>query len=476
MAAIATCQLCAPYWTFEGVGRISKVARGQPPGAGLSSGNMLTVCGGWVKPWRSTSARPADQRSCPASQVFIEAAQSVRGGGPLARPVKLVELDAILSGPEGYEEGVPVNSAAGDFILAFDDSGGIEQLCDWEGNPIAGDHPITLLAGFLVATEAVPKFERLWNELRVDIGSHLGCPPPPIHLRLMWGKSVKRKYRGGDNPYVYAEFDSIQAWLVEAWAIVDDLVRNRQAEWFWMEGNRASLASAQSRFIRDSNFRQELDLIKARSRKLYRGYHRIITSPLLGLYTDALRNADEIMRAAGPVTTLDVLVDSFADSHGIDALATVEEMKVHGGIERIGTVSRVENSDQSPLVQAADLIGYSMFRNQMMNYRHISEDVPFRSIAGNKSGQSLSPANIPHRVRKRYRDRPQTALTMHYALARAFVESKDPEFANQYLIPVDEFDRRAFLAINNNAAGVSVLAHPLADPFNLRDKMPKTPD
>lgn len=39
----------------------------------------------------------------------LEAAQNIRGGGTEDRPVKLVELDAILSEPEGYEDDVPVD-------------------------------------------------------------------------------------------------------------------------------------------------------------------------------------------------------------------------------------------------------------------------------------------------------------------------------------------------------------------------------
>ncbi|HZJ08768.1 MAG TPA: hypothetical protein VFD39_03675 [Trueperaceae bacterium] len=33
------------------------------------------------------------------------------------------------------------------FVIAFDDSGGVEPLCDWSGKPIPGDHPITVLTG-----------------------------------------------------------------------------------------------------------------------------------------------------------------------------------------------------------------------------------------------------------------------------------------------------------------------------------------
>lgn len=44
-----------------------------------------------------------------SNQEVLDAIQSVRGGGQVERPVKLVELDAILSEPYGYEDDVPVD-------------------------------------------------------------------------------------------------------------------------------------------------------------------------------------------------------------------------------------------------------------------------------------------------------------------------------------------------------------------------------
>jgi hypothetical protein len=157
-----------------------------------------------------------------------------------------------------------------------------------------------------------------------------------------------------------------------------------------MEGDRAAMASLQTPYFQAPTFQAELAVIRKRSQRLYRGYHRLTTSPLLSLYTDALRYVDETMRAISPEATVDVIVDSFGDSHGIDELSTVESMKSLAGLERTGSVKRVVDSDESPLVQAADLIGYSVFRRQMIKYGHIVADEPFMRIVDDRSGESLT--------------------------------------------------------------------------------------
>lgn len=143
-------------------------------------------------------------------------------------------------------------------------------------------------------------------------------------------------------------------------------------------------------------------------------------------------------------------------------------MKSLAGLERTGSVKRVVDSDESPLVQAADLIGYSVFRRQMIKYGHIVADEPFMRIVDDRSGESLTWANTPHRVRRMYKDRPHIPVTLHYALARAFVAERDREFADSYLVSVEEFEKRAAAAIGVDTPGISVLDEPSEDPLNLR--------
>lgn len=88
-------------------------------------------------------------------------------------------------------------------VLAFDDSGGIERLCRWNGDPIPGDHPIVLLAGFYLDREAEegfaeadrlylkdPRFRRELARIRghsrkLFDGCHRLITSPLLHLYVL---------------------------------------------------------------------------------------------------------------------------------------------------------------------------------------------------------------------------------------------------------------------------------------------------
>jgi hypothetical protein len=337
-----------------------------------------------------------------------------------------------------------------------------------------GDHPIVVLTGFYLHRDVLEVFNRRWNVLRDDIQSSLGSDwVPPIHLRLMWGKTVKRRTRGRDNPYVDATFDDIKAWVSRAWGIVDTFVRAKRAGWYWTMASRDALAQGNVRFVSHPQFAAELEFIQRYKARLFREYHRTIMSPLLPLFAEALLWVNELMMTQPHGTKTDILVDSFPESHGLDVLETVHEIKRVGRLDGIGAVSRIENADEEPLVQAADLIGFCRFRNEMATLGHINHDIALARIGGKRRGQSISVANIRQRLTQRDRRQSQAeSLTMHYAIARTHVAARDTAFAEEYLVTTEEFYARALDAIDRGQAGVSVLTPAaLADP-----RMPKTPD
>jgi len=75
--------------------------------------SILQIIGNATSPEQVQGLRIVDQvreaLDPYTNEEVIGALQSVRGGGAVDRPVKLVELDAILSEPEGYEDDVPVD-------------------------------------------------------------------------------------------------------------------------------------------------------------------------------------------------------------------------------------------------------------------------------------------------------------------------------------------------------------------------------
>ena len=361
------------------------------------------------------------------------------------------------------------------FVIAFDDSGGVEALCRWDGTPIPGDHPITVLTGFFVDRVAHTEFEARWNAIRRETQAHLGFDTlPPVHMRLMWGRTLPPRYRRQPNPYLEADFSDIQRWVSQYWAVIDEFVKRRLAGWFFNTLHRQAAAEAQRQYLQHPEFGQEMRFIRARSRRLYRGYHRLTNSPLLMLYTRSLLYAAEITRATGAQSIMDVLVDSFGDSHGIDTAETVTTMKRIASLDHIGTVERVADGDASAPVQAADLIGYTRFRLEMMVGGHIRPDHALATIAPQRDGISVTSANIPHKVRLRHGDLRAVAIPLHYALARAFVAARDPAFAETYLVGVAELRDRLHAVLANEPVGVSVLT--AAARTQLPPGMAKTPD
>lgn len=134
----------------------------------------------------------------------------------------------------------------------------------------------------------------------------------------------------------------------------------------------------------------------------------------------------------------------------------------------------VADGDASAPVQAADLIGYTRFRLEMVAGGHIRPDRALAAIATQRDGVSVTSANIPHKVRLRYGDLRVVAIPLHYALARAFVADRDPVFADEHLVGVEDLRDRLRADLAREPAGVSVLK--VATRAQLRAEMAKTPD
>jgi hypothetical protein len=354
------------------------------------------------------------------------------------------------------------------FLIAFDDSGGIEPLCDWAGDPIAGDHPLTVLTGVFIDRAVEDEFTQNWNAPRARIGKELGTDPPPIHLRLMWGRSLPTKYRRSHNPYLGTDFAHIMVWVGEALEIYRGFAKRRAMGAVSVNRVRAEAAESHTRFLKDKTFRAEMAFIRKRAgEKAYKGYHNAIVSPLIPLYTRILPGVNELMFATRS-DGIDVLIDSFADAHGIDAVEVVTEMKRVANLSSIGTVARVSDSDQQPLVQAADLLGFVLFRRDMAANRFMAEDLVVRGLLEPPLPMnSITNANVDHIVRRKYPDLWQRTLAMEYALARSRLLARAREFVDRHLVSVDEFFERTMEATRTGAIGVSVLKSP---------EMAKAPD
>jgi hypothetical protein len=354
------------------------------------------------------------------------------------------------------------------YVAAFDDSGGNESLVKWDGSLIAGDHPLACVAVCYLRSDLVDDFECDWMALRARIQDELGLEaPPPIHMRLMWGKDCwSRKYRGEANPYRHATFEQIQEWVGEALAIMSRFSRidrgfGRRA----IHQHRHVAAERQTRYLVGSLGTEEMGIIKAKSRRLYRHYHRAITSPLLPLLSEALLSVNAAMHAVR-AQSVSCLVDRFPHSKGIDEAEVVEAARDICGLTYVSELRRVD-ADAHALTQAADVYGFTEFRRLMAHHKHIPWDEPMRSIVLDNPVAPFCTADIDHIIRRQLAWFEPRAVAIHYVLARRRIEELDPDLAAQ-MIDVGTFLERAISNRGTGEPGISV--------FVEMSEMPKTPD
>ena len=155
-----------------------------------------------------------------------------------------------------------------------------------------------------------------------------------------------------------------------------------------------------------------------------------------------------------------ILVDPFADSHGVDTAQVLETVRDVVELEFIESIERVENADDIALCQVADVIGFSLFRSEMGKRGHIGPDVDLDRIVNRQKPKPFNSANIEHIIGRKYPNLATIGLVIHYAMARNRVVEYDPKFAETYLISVEEFYRRAKTEESQRTGGILVLKDP----------------
>lgn len=346
-----------------------------------------------------------------------------------------------------------------DYVAALDDSGGIEPLVKGDGSFIEGDNEFTVLSVVFIRSYKLEKFNQQWNQLRARIQSELKCEYlPPIHMRLMWGKDLKKMHRKKPNPYVNASFEQIQGWVRAALEIIYGFHRDPKMLNYYTTGKqRKDLAAPQIKYFSNPVYRAEMEFIKAHSRgnRMYKHYHNRITSPLLILFTQLLPWLDESMR--GTHKTIALEVDQFSDSHGVDAVEVIETINSLGELSQIASVQKVTDPDETPLSQAADVVGYIDFRGRMISGGFIKHDDAMEEIVRPFDYKPFTKARLEHLIPRRHKDWQAKVLTIQYALARQQIVQDNPEFANTHMVTVAEFLQRAIEATSKGEGGVLIL-------------------
>ena len=355
----------------------------------------------------------------------------------------------------------------GEYVVAFDDAGGIEPLVRWDGTFIEGDHPVTTLTWVMLSRKDLRAFEERWTHLRAKIQRELGCHElPPIHMRLMYGRTLPRKYRGRRNPYLDASFEQILGWVEDAYRVVWTFGRrSRKLELGTVQNTRLQMAQPLQAYLRDPALRAELLFMEEQCRivgkkRLAERYLKRVGSPLLALFREALIMVIEVLKEYR-AHNVDLLIDSFHDSHGIDADDVVQGIQALEGLDGISSVQRVD-ADDIPLVQASDVMGWFAFRKRLFELRGSPPDPLLQGIAEKYPFGGLTNAEmdkIKRRVGRNYSLVAPPAQGVFYLVAKRVVEMEYPAFAEEHMVTVEELMKRIaeIQAAGTPANGIPIL-------------------
>jgi len=350
------------------------------------------------------------------------------------------------------------------YIAALDDSGGIEPLLDWNGNFIEGAHPITSLSALIIKESARAEFDRKWNRLRLKIQRQLGCEVlPPIHLRIMYGRTLPKRYRGRDNPYLNADFENILGWIEDAYRLIWTFGRKTETlVWRTKSRTRRQLADMIVGVHENPQYKAELQFLKEnskskRTKNMGLRYYKRTVSPLILIMLEMFLNISEIVsEVKGKVVNF--IIDPFEDAHGVDTGEIIDVFRSTDGIDNIGTVTRADNADEVPLVQAADLIGFMMFRKSLFEFRGEELDPLLDNIYRKYEFSLPDLAKVDRRIERKFKHVMERFQVVRYLLAKQQIDKVAPKFSEKYMIDADEAYRRMKQARSDtNAKGILIL-------------------
>ena len=298
----------------------------------------------------------------------------------------------------------------------------------------------------------------------------------------MYGRKLPPQYRGELNPYLKAQsFEQICGWIEDAYRLLWTFGRRSYAL-TWMSIHKTRETSAQSllKYLRDPQLYAELRFMKERgkgskrTRNMADRYLKRIASPLLPLMLEILLYLDDIIRELKG-NHLDLLIDPFADPHGIGAEEVFYAMSNIEELKRIRLVKRIENADEVAIVQAADLVGFINFRYRLYSYRGQNPDPILDSIWKKYKFWQPDFEKIKRSYQRKHENFIIPAQAIHYLVAKRVVEDTDPEFAEKFMIDSSELVRRVQdVRSDENTTGISILKDPsvcahLIKPINGED-------
>lgn len=345
------------------------------------------------------------------------------------------DADSVEASP------LALNPSLADYVIAIDDSGGIEPLLSSDGNYHVSKQTIFLLGAYGIPLSTYLDFNFDWNELRTQIKLDLSATClPPIHMRLMYGKTLPEKHGVLLNPYRHADFaEQIMPWLNYAKALMFYYSTGRGpiVEQQYV-GPRYAFYSEFCKIMTRTKLWKDLRYLKKHYKAGYRFAVSRLSSPIPRTLGRLLGLINEHLRLEGK--TAIIIYDKFNVSQGVTD-ATVDEVINRLGFSHIVATYKVDSSDNVPLVQATDVYAYTMHRMNLGIRGDISTDsnlVPFHleshpmAFEANKRWDNHLFENDWHKQ-----------MLLQYAILREGAAlAKNGKTLYPLLVTVDEFAER----------------------------------
>lgn len=367
------------------------------------------------------------------------------------------------------------------YVVAVDDSGGIEPLIKEFGSYAEGARPVITMASFLILEEFLEEFNSDWTALRRSMASDLSIDdPPPIHLRLMYGEKLPGKHRKKPNPYAVvgtnppapkAEFEQTLSWLEIAMSIIQEYSyrAKRGCGYVVVSFSREELAANLLEYFKSPELRAEMMFIRHHSvrprQNMYKNYQKKMASAILTPFTQLLGYLDQVMHLSK--STANFLVDPFHDSAGLDTEELLDIIQKMGDLAYIESI-KIGDPDESAVLQAADMIAYIWRRAEETQRKTMKPDKPLMDVWRKYPLSPLIPGTMQQIKAGLFARKKHWLYEMqavHYALARREIEASDSNFAAEYLVSVEEFlERVKSKTVVRDATGKPVGTSILKDP------------
>lgn len=343
------------------------------------------------------------------------------------------------------------------YILALDDTGNSAPLMTPNLEPgDIGKHGPVGLGAFILREDHQDSFENDWYDLRCAIQKDLQLSaPPPIHLRLMYGRTMRKEARAGvPNPYylssqqeVEDRFPTLVHHLTKAAALVARYTRRRRiAAVHTQLSTRAHLIGRMHEHYGTGKAAKDLLQFKTRNRRAFNGFFRELTRPLLPPITTTWLFLDELVSDAGS-STAHVQFDKFAGTENLASEEAHRLMRDIGELDQLEPSVLCTDSDEDAMIQAADLGIYLGQRVQQGD--KTAKDILRHDF------RRLTTATLRVIMQRVHRRGTWRRTAMHYAAAWLAASTRAPNFVKEYLKTPQEVAAE-FRAVGEQASFVSI--------------------